>query len=225
MLAAYKVEPPLHISDFIGMGKYAIWYPEFKRALFREVSSLINLYKLYSVSIAVSQTDFKNELDEDVRKKLIGPYAFAFFAIVLANWTVSEKQRSGPFKVSYLIDTGFGHQQQLVDAHRLVQGLERQRGEFLYTGALAFDADDGIPALQAADAIAWASRKLEQLGTLPEGFEPLAEALSEDFILPHKTIHIPPNGIKMLANPINKWISLSGDIPRLEDVIVQRPLS
>jgi hypothetical protein len=225
MLAAFKVEPPLHVADFIGMGKYAIWYPEIKRALFLEASGLINLYKLYSVSIAVSQTDFKNELDEDVRETLIGPYAFAFFSVVLANWTVSEKQQSGPFKVSYLVDSGFGHQEQLIEAHKLIQRLERKRGGFLYTGALRFDADDNIPSLQAADVIAWATRKKELAGTLPEGFEPLNEVLREDFVLPHKTIQIPPHGIKMLAVPINKWLSQNGAVPRLGDVITQRPLS
>lgn len=220
----YTLKPPLHMSDFVGTGKYAGLYPEFKRALFRDVAKLINEHKLYSISIAVSQSDFKNELGEDVRKNLIGPYAFAFFALVAANQTISEKLNSSPLKVAYLVDRGFGHQDQLNAAHAVIANIEKQRGGFKHTGALATETDDEVAALQAADAIAWASRKTQLDGTLPEGFEPLGEVLREDFVLPHKTIHIPPFGIKMLANVINNWIAKNGTIPNLSDVISGRKL-
>jgi hypothetical protein len=100
--------------------------------------------------------------------------------------------------------------------------LEKLAGGFRHTGALATDSDDDIPALQAADAISWASRKMKIDGALPEGFETLSEVLREDFILPHVTIPIPRHGIKMLANPINNWISRNGSIPLLSDIVVRR---
>jgi len=218
----YTLQPPLHMSDFIGMGKYAGLRPEFKRALFRDVARLINDHKLYSLSIAVPQTDFANEISEDVRKSLIGPYAFAFFVLILANQTLSESLESGPLKTSYLVDCGFGHQDQLNQAHKLIVDFEIALGGFRHTGALATDSDDGIPPLQAADAIAWASRKMQLQGSLPEGFEPLSEVLRDDLGRPHVTIPMPPDAIKRLAVPINNWISNHGAIPQLTDIVVRR---
>ena len=45
MLSERKMEPPLHMKDFVGMGKYAGWYPEFKRELFLAASKIINELK------------------------------------------------------------------------------------------------------------------------------------------------------------------------------------
>ena len=58
MLAKHKIEPPLHMTDFSGMGKYAGLWPEFKRSLFIDVAQLVNEHKLYSLSVSVSQKDF-----------------------------------------------------------------------------------------------------------------------------------------------------------------------
>lgn len=65
------------------------------------------------------------------------------------------------------------------------------------------------PAL-AADVIAWASRRIEVEGQLPEGFEPLVETLREDKIRPHVTVPIDSDGIEMLSKPINAWINKYG---------------
>jgi hypothetical protein len=47
--AGYILEPPLHMSDFTGSGKYAGLYPELKRALFREVAEIISAHRLYDL--------------------------------------------------------------------------------------------------------------------------------------------------------------------------------
>jgi hypothetical protein len=216
-----RLEQPLHMSDFVGLGKYSGLYPEFKRALFRDVAKLINDHKLYSISIAVSQIDYQELLGEDVRNKLMGAYGFAFFALVLAHQAVSEMLATGPLKTSYLVDSGFGHQDQLNGAHKLIEDFERASGEFRHTGALATQSDDEVPPLQAADAIAWASRKMQLCGELPEGFEPLADAISENGSRPHVTIPIPRDGINMLATPIKNWILRHGTMPQLADIVVR----
>jgi len=218
MLTKHRVEPPLHMSDFAGSGKYAGWYPEMKRALFLDASALINQHKLYSMSIAISQSEFRSELSEEVRKNLIGPYAFAFFIAIATHQTLSDNMKTGPLRTSYLVDTGFGREDQLREAHSVIVTLEKRAGGFRHTGALGFDTDDRVPALQAADVISWASRK-RQLGGLTEGFEPLSEVLNQDRITAHAHIPLPKEGIKMLADPVNLWISMRGVVPNLSDVV------
>lgn len=127
MLVRNRIEPPLHISEFMGMGKYAGLYPEFKRALFRDVCKLINEHKLYSISIAISQLDFKTELRAEVRQTLIGPYALAFFSAVALNQGAAERFRHDG-KISYLLDEGFGYAYQLKKAHSVIVNLEQRCG-------------------------------------------------------------------------------------------------
>jgi hypothetical protein len=219
--SGYHLEQPLHMSDFVGSGKYAGLYPEFKRSLFRDVAILINDHKLYSISVAVQQSDFANELSEEVRRTLIGPYAFAFFTLVGAHQFLSEQQTLGPLRTAYLVDRGFGYQDQLNQAHKIIMDFETAFGGPRHIGALATDSDDQVPALQAADAISWASRKMILNGSLPEGFEPLGELLREEGSRPHKTLPVPRDGIQMLAKPINNWIKQHGSLPELRDIVVR----
>jgi hypothetical protein len=206
------------MSDFVGLGKHAAAYPELKRNLFLDVAKLINEHKLYSISIAVSQKDYDEMLAPEVKRHLIGPYAMAFFSVVLGHQSISTGVSFGPIRASYLIDAGFGHQDQLNEAYKFVVGFEQAAGGFRHTGALGTDTDDRVPALQAADAISWASRQMELHGSLPEGMEPLAEVLREDVSPPHLTIPIPRDGVEMFAKPINDWIAENGGIPKLTEI-------
>ena len=220
-LGDYIMEPPFHMTDFLGRGKYAGLRPELKRAFFIDVAKLVNEHKFYSLSIAVSQAEFNSRLSEEVRRTLLGPYAFVFFVLVSMNGFLSENARTGPFRISYLIDQGFGHYQQLVEAHRVIMRFEEALKEFRQTGALAEDSDSRVPALQAADAVSWASRKMELHGHLPEGFEPLKELLNEDLSAFHSTFRMPPDGIEAIAKPINNWIAGNGSVPQWSDILVR----
>jgi len=120
------------------------------------------------------------------------------------------------------VDRGFGHQEQLNQAHKLIVDFEKALGGFGHTGTLTTDSDDDVPPLQAADVISWASRKIELNGALPEGFEPLSEVLREDGERPHTTVPMPPEGIRMFSDPVNKWIAKYGTMPTLKDILVRR---
>jgi hypothetical protein len=215
----YGLKQPLHMADFVGNGEYAGLNPEFKRHLFLDVAKLVNEHKLYSISVAVSQREFEEELSADVRRNLIGPYALAFFTIVVAHQRISERLKQGPLRAAYIVDEGFGYYDQLVQAHNVIVRFEQAMGGFRHTGALATDTDDRIPPLQAADVISWGSRQMQLRGQLPEGFEPIAEILRHDKRPPHQTVPIPREGIKMLAEPINAWISKHGRMPELTDIM------
>ena len=158
---------------------------------------------------------------------MIGPYALAFFSLVLGHQWISERHPEGPLTAAYLVDCGFGHYDQLVEVHRVILGLEiaasRELGDFRHTGSLTQDSDDRVPPLQAADAIAWVSRKVQLTGTVPKGFEPLLDTLRDRGPQPlHVTVPVDLKGIRMLANPINRLIAKNGKLPTLADVFVRR---
>lgn len=103
-------------------------------------------------------------------------------------------------------------------AHAAVVAAERAQG-FGFTGALASDTDDRVPALQAADVISWAAKKTNLHGVLPEGFEPLQDLLVEDRWPLHRHIHLPIEAIRMISGPINRWLQRKGEMPQLSDLI------
>jgi hypothetical protein len=69
--------------------------------------------------------------------------------------------------------------------------------------------------------IAWCSRQRELQREPREGFEPLSEAIRDDPNAPHAHISLPIEAIRELAEPIHKWVSRSGGLPSLIDVIRQ----
>jgi hypothetical protein len=215
LLKTYPIEEPLHMTDFARPhGKHSGMYPEIKLNLFTKVAKLINDHKHYSFSASVPQVDFRTILSEDVCKTVVGPYAFVFFTAVMINLTLGSKK--GFSKVAYLVDSGSAFKEQLIDAHAAVRRAEDSR-ERQNTGALGFDVDDRVQALQAADVIAWSGRRME-VGTLTEEFEPLNAVLAVQRP-PHLHLPLPVSAIKMLANPIKNWIAKRGSIPSLQDII------
>lgn len=226
LLDRYRIPPPFHMNDFVRpKGKHVSMYRELKLALFSDVTNLINEHKLYSISVEIPQPEFKTTLPENVRKQLIGPYAFAFFCAVLANQIIGQKSRLLQETVAYLVDSGFSYGHQLLEAHAAIMAVEKSAGGFHYTGAMAFDTDDRVSALQAADVIAWSARRRSVTG-LAEEFEPLEQLLDEDPPMeygkwrgPHGHVSMPIEGIEMLAKPIINWLSMRGTVPSLTDFL------
>ena len=85
---------------------------------------------------------------------------------------------------------------------------------------MAFDTDDRVSALQAADVVAWSARRRSVYGRIEGAFAPLEEVLSETQEKRHKHIDIPVEGIKSFAKPIVNWINLKGEMPSLRDILV-----
>jgi len=118
--------------------------------------------------------------------------------------------------MAYLIDKGCAHPDHLNQAHSVVQERERERFQRM-TGTIGFDDDEQIPALQAADLIAWTSRKKQNGEPLSDEFEPLEDVLSRRKPA-HSHISIPSDGIENWARPIRKWLKENGTLPSMIDL-------
>jgi hypothetical protein len=216
-LLKYRIPQPFHMTNFVRPhGTHIGMFPEMKLALFRDLARLINSHKYYSLSISVAQADFRNLLSPEVCKAVIGPYALAFWCAVLLNRGV-ERIRNDGNTVSFLVDEGCAHPDQLRTTYGVVRNMEKRFGE-RYTGALAFDTDDRVPALQAADLVSWSARRREVFGALRDEYEPLNEVLREDWPL-HQHLLIPLEAIEMVARPINNWIAHNGAMPVVSEII------
>jgi hypothetical protein len=215
------------MTDFVRPhGKHCGLAYEMKQALFTDAVATINKHKLYSLSIGVPNEKFRSLLSEDVRRELMGPYAFAFFSMVLSNQLFSKKitKDIGHLEaIAYLVDHGCAFPEQLVAAHKKVQEREGSRGEH-YTAAMAFDTDDRVPQLQAADVIAWSARR-DKAHKLTDEFAPLQDVLRERIQTHdgrdtfHKHVPLSREDVNMWALRINNWLALTGEVPTFDDFL------
>lgn len=237
MLRYHHIPPPLHMVDFVRpYGKHIGMHREMKIALFNAVAKTINEHKSYSISVSVPQVDFRERLSPEVCKTVIGPYALAFFSTVVANRRLPEilASRPGPlagyiknvgWRVKFVIDRGSAHSDQLVAAHDALRKWEQATKDNHFTGTMAFDNDEHVLPLQAADVIAWSARRRETQGPLENEFEPLNAVLDEHAQSstgrnsPHTHIRVPLEAIADWARPIDNWIRLHGELPRLQDIV------
>jgi|HubBroStandDraft_6_1064221.scaffolds.fasta_scaffold75717_2 hypothetical protein len=217
MLRPYRVDPPLHLTEFIGpYGKYAGMYPELKKSLFNDVADLVQRFRLYSLSVTLRQQDFSSVLGDDVRRNLIGPYAFTFFSAVLANGVFSKNSFFfGEEPIAYLVDTGFSFASQLGDAHKAIIKTQERKQEASWIGPLEFRSDSEKTTLQVADVVSGCARMRTLKGSVPSEFAGVDAVFADR----HAEIKLDASAIQMLAKPINNWIAGNGAMPSLTDIL------
>ena len=195
MLDAYQIES-LHMNDFVRPnGKYIGMYQELKFALFAEAVKLINSRKEHSLSITITNSEFKKAVPIEFYRNVVGPYTVAFIALALLNSKISN-MHNYPDKVAYLVDEGSPFADQLRVGHLMVKAFENRSNSVVRTGALTFGDDRDVTALQASDTIAWSSRRKFSGDGLTGEFIPLEGIFEKRFsahgkpLRPHVHYHL-----------------------------------
>jgi Protein of unknown function (DUF3800) len=224
MLKDFNIDH-LHMTDFVRPhGRFSSWYSEMKIALFAEATKLINQHKAYSLGVAIQQEDFKALFSMEVYKKLLGPYAFAFMTTMLFNCGVAQFHKSEK-SIAYLGDKGTGnHHEQLDAAHSIISEWERRKG-YSNVGAIAFDFDHRVSALQAADAIAWTLHRQRESEEFGKDFLPLLGLFEKQYgptgksVRPHHSMVVPKDEMSAFANTVKNWIDSTGKLPTLQEMM------
>jgi len=175
MLARHGVEPPLHMREFGRKGRLRHIGKNERRALFSAAADLINSHKVYTVAATLTQAQFKTLLTPDIRKTM-GAYGMCFILCVYLNHLVAQQKQYRP-NIAYVLDTGNNCKHQVIEAHGAMK--EWQHSKPLHVGALAFEDDKQVGALQAADVTAWGVRRKMIGSSFKSGFEPIKEILDE----------------------------------------------
>lgn len=215
ILDDYHIEGALHMRDFQRpSGRYVGRYPEVKASMFARIADLINESKLYSVSVCVPQMDYKSLIPIDVYRKHMSPYGMAFFVVALTNCRMADRLKVND-SIAYVVDHG-NHDEHLNRAHRLLQHWQRRVPDRLCVGAIAFDSDENVLALQAADVVVWMARKANDQEPLPSEFEPLRavidpQAKSGERSTPHFNIPLGTDAVASFAVNFNSWLESHGE--------------
>lgn len=200
----------LHMKSFgRPHGSLAHVQDDSRAELFAKASLLINGYKTYSFAVVISHSEFLDYFSTQAFRKLIGSYGFAFFVACMLNSQIAQRDRrlNG---IAYVLDKGHPLSYQASTFHDVL--LELQRSREILMGSFRFDDDELVPALQAADLVAWATRRVTSSGSLPQGYEalnPIIQWQVRESGVPIRHFHfvVPRHWIAMFAERIKGWLN------------------
>jgi len=126
------------------------------------------------MSATLTNAEYEAHIPKEARDAF-SPYAMCFNLAMMMNHKLAEGVYEK--KIPFILDTGNPYKDHIVQAHAVALRMQRG-GEFLHAGGLYFDDDAEFGTLQAADVIAWGSRRLASGLPLLPGMEPIKEVLS-----------------------------------------------
>ncbi|MEO8097225.1 MAG: DUF3800 domain-containing protein [Acidobacteriota bacterium] len=180
LLHRFRIES-LHMTDFVRPhGKHCSMFPEMKMALFSEVVKIINRQKTYSICASLKNREFREVCSREFGvAPPLSPYSIAFIGVAIRN-TRLARDNDWPSHMSYLIDQGNSQASELQLGHSIITGIEKYH-RLPFTGSLTFADDARNYALQAADIVAWSSRRRLSGDGLYGEFAPLKKLFEQRF--------------------------------------------
>lgn len=119
--------------------------------------------------------EYETYFPEEWRREF-SPYGMCFLLALMTSHKLAEGQYSG--RIPFILDIGNPYANHVREAH--ATALQMQKETFLHAGGLYFDDDAEFGVLQAADVIAWGSRRIASGGMFPPGMEPIAKILLKE---------------------------------------------
>lgn len=178
MLAEYEISDGLHMKEFgRPHGRHAKMTDCCRRELFDAACHLVQKYKAISVATSMSNEEYRACVPE-VARKMYSVYAMGFSLMVMLNHKLAEFNKYAD-PIPIIMDSGNPKSGQVALIHGWMQ-LRFQKLHYLHLGSLTFDNDKNWGLLQAADMIAWGTRRKESNVPFGTGFAPIEGLLSDD---------------------------------------------
>jgi Protein of unknown function (DUF3800) len=171
VLAAHKIDPPLHMCEFGEGRRLGHLRSEARRALFVDVVKTINSNKSFSIAAWITSDEYRSVFDG---VSSFSMYAAAFAQLMMAIG-IGTKTNNFKTPVRYMLDDGNAYKMEAENAHAFMERIPDAENP---VGELKFDLDHNLSALQAADVVSWTVRR-RRVAKLKSGFEPLEELCTE----------------------------------------------
>jgi len=198
MLDRHGMQAPLHMKEFGRDGRFGKMSHCCRRELFEEAVDLIMSHRIAGIAATITSADYRAYMPEEARK-VFSIYATCFIVAVVINHKLALGRYAQ--RIPYVLDAGNPNAEHVRIAHKELL-LWQKEGHFFHAGGLYFDDDAEFGTLQAADIIAWATRRRAHGKRFPRGMEPI-EAL---FPAGHNEPEISRKLLKQLGD------NLRGDI-------------
>jgi len=183
MLAAHRLPDGLHMIDLGPNGKYPHLVGDACAAMLTEAVDIINDCRIATFVAPLNNRTHKTVFSSEIRDINFSVYFFAFLMAVVLNQRNAEGHGCSE-PIDYILDEGNRFKEHIV-AIKEVVASDPQFDQYKI-GIIDFGTDSKIPALQAADVIAWSARRRNaglQFGS--PHHTPLQKLFSGAFIDPY----------------------------------------
>jgi hypothetical protein len=178
MLRDHRIPDGIHMKEFGRRhGNLALMPDCSRRELLTEACKLIRQYRAVTMANTLSNDEYQAHVPEIARKRY-SVYAMGFSLMVMMNHKLAEFNKyEDPIPI--IMDSGNPKSGQVRRAHAFMQN-KFQKVANLHLGGLTFDDDKVWGVLQAADIIAWGTRRRVSGVPFGFGFSPIDDLLSSD---------------------------------------------
>jgi hypothetical protein len=126
-------------------------------ALLTEAVGLINNFRIFTFGASTDNRQHETLFSDSLREEHFSVYASGFMMAVEINRAIALREGYAG-NIDYVLDAGNRYRRHVVQLHNSIRTLP-ELAEFK-VGLLEFKTDAGIPALQAADVVTWATRRV-----------------------------------------------------------------
>ena len=157
LLSEFGIAPPLHMKEFGLDGRFRNVPSCCKRELFGRVVDMINSHHTKTISASITNEEYETLIPLAARKRF-SVYGMCF---VLATFLSHELAEINGYadRIPLILDAGNPNKAHVVEAHAWMISAQRDASDFLHVGSLTFDDDKDFGILQAADVVAWSTRR------------------------------------------------------------------
>jgi len=179
LLRDMQIKPPVHMKEFgRPNGRLGYLTDAQRYLLFANITAIINSHKVYSIAATMDQKQFK-EICRLHPKKEMSSYGMCFVLCAYINHKQAEYKKYS-HNIAFLMSEISEHKGQILATHAEMK--ECQKTNPFHMGSISFDDPINVPALQAADIIAWGVRKRLMEESFNQGFEYIEKIFDENHL-------------------------------------------
>ena len=202
MLLQHGIPDGIHMKEFgRPHGRLAGISDCCRRELFIEATHLIRKYRAFTLAATLSNEQYRNNMPKVVRDRF-SVYGMCFHLAVMTTHKLAEFNRHND-RIPFIMDGGNPYKHHVVDSHAFILKTF-QKHIYIHAGGLFFDDDKVLGILQAADVIAWGTRRHASKIPFGKGFSPIEDFLKETDH--HHEQAYKPEWMKQLGDSLLKLI-------------------
>jgi hypothetical protein len=168
MLCERGIKVPIHMTEFGPHGNLGHLSEADRYLLFANIAGIINSHKTYSLAGVLGQEQYKKAKVH--KRKEMSPYGYCFLYCVKINHLEADFNKY-PYNIAYLMSEVSEHKGQILAAHATTMVMQEIEKQPYHMGSITFDYPKNVPALQAADVIAWGVNRKLMGKPFDQGFE------------------------------------------------------
>lgn len=170
MLARHGLASGLHMIELGPKGRYPHLVGDACAEMLRDAVGVINGCRIFTFGASWDNRKHEALFSEEMRRKYFSVYGLTFMMAVEIN-RASAANQGYTADIDYVLDDGNRFKKHIVQMYDSIEKAPELAGHKV--GSLDFKTDSEVPALQAADVIAWATRRVKAGKELKGVHEPL----------------------------------------------------